>query len=511
MGQAGAGGRRRAAPSAGTLQARRRPLIAGWAAVLLALVLALSPSLAAPGALPASPAAPDPHRPAAPAASDNDLVAQVAELRELNLEPVPVESMTQDELRAMLMADSAEDLAEMAVTQDLFVLLDFLDEGDSLYDLWVQSYTQDTLGFYNYRQGKLCLIGDSAAATDPEGRLTLVHEYAHALQDQHFDLSALHEQEGIDSEASGARLALVEGDATLVMALYANYYLTSEELAAIGDLTTEPGAVPDVEMPPIIEQSMLFPYERGLQFVVALFREGGWEAVNEAYRDPPVSSEQILHPRKYYRQRDDPVEVTLPDMAAALGEGWTERDSEIFGEFDLMLFLQEYLDERDAASAAAGWGGDRYSFLEDEAGAHAFVLSARWDDKDEAREFYDACVERCAEKGGSGRRGDAGASRTSGEWEVGDQSCRFALDGESVYLVMAPDAGAAGRALSALYHPPSRVWVWAVAGAGLAFLIGVLGASVLLLRRRRQTKRAWDPPPVPPDSPLVPPDSPAAA
>ena len=484
--EAGSGVRRRLTETAGASPGRWRPALAGCAAILLALLLALCPALAAGGPAQARLAGPHAGRPPAPALSEADnITAQVAELRQLSLEPVPVQVMTQDELRAMLLEDSEEDMARMAVMQDLFVFLDFLDEGDNLYDMWVETYTQQILGFYDYREGRLCLIGGSDP-TDPMDRLTLAHEYTHALQDQHFDLSALHDQ-GDDSEASEAVDALVEGDATLLMMLYLLQYFTEEEQAAFGDQIAGPGAAPDLEMPPIIEESTMFPYEYGLKFVMALVRQGGWEAVNDAYSDPPVSTEQIMHPRKYYGQRDDPVEVALPDMAAALGPGWTERDSGVFGEFDLMLFLKEYLDESDAARAAAGWGGDRYSFLVDEAGRKAFVLSTVWDEEGDARQFYDACVDRCAERGGSGRRGDAGGSRTSGEWEGGGRSCRFALDGKSVYLVMASDAEVAGQAMPAVYLPspgPSRVWAWVGAGVGLAFLVLALGLAVLFLRRR---------------------------
>ena len=445
-----------------------RSAVTGCAVVVLALVLALSPA------------------PSARAEADADIAAHVAELRQLTVEPVTVQSMTQDELRAELLESSEEDLAEMSATQDLFVFLDFLEEGDNLHDILVEAHTEETLGFYDYEEDRLCLIGDSAAAVDPMDKLTLAHEYAHALQDQHFDLAALMEQDD-DSEASGAMLALIEGDATVVMSFYYYYYLTEEEQAAIGEVSGEPGEA-DEEMPPIVEESLAFPYEYGMEFVVALIKEGQWEAVNDAYSDPPVSTEQIMHPRKYFRERDNPVEVTLPDMAAALGQGWTEVDSGVFGEFDLKLFLQEFVDESDAKRAAAGWGGDRYSFLEDESGANVFVLSTIWDEADEARQFYDSCVDRCVEQGGSGRRGDAEGSRTSGEWQSEDLSCRFALDEQSVYLVMAPDADTAGRAMSAVYQSggSSKVWIWVVVGVGLAFLVCVLGLAVLVLRRQRR-------------------------
>ncbi len=467
----GSGIRRRLTQAAGASVRRWRPALAGCAVVLLALVMALSP---APSAR-------------ADAEADIDIISQVAQLRGLSLEPVPVDHMTQDELRQMLEESDEEDLAEMAAEQDLYLFLGFLEEGENLRDILVQAYTQEIIGFYDYEEARLCLVGDGAA-DNPMDKVTLEHEYAHALQDQHFDLSEVRDR-GDDSEASAAALALIEGDATLVMAVYMYQFMTEEEQAAIGELSAAPGAVPDIEMPPIIEQTMLFPYEYGAKFVLALMQQGGgWEAINQAYSDLPASTEQIMHPRKYFRHRDGPVEVALPDLAAALGPDWSELDSGVFGEFILKLFLQELLDESEAGRAAEGWGGDRYSFLKDGAGARAFVLSTTWDDAGEAREFYDSCADRCAELGGTGRRGSATGDETSGEWESNGRSCRFALDGTSVYLVMASEAGSAARAMSALYQPgePSKMWVWVSVGVGVALLICVLGLAAILLRRRRR-------------------------
>lgn len=462
--EAGPGVTRRPRGAAGASRRWRRPALAGCAVVLLVLVLGLSPA------------------PPARAEAGADIISRVAQLRQLSLEPVPVDHMTQDELRRILEESDEEDLAEMAVEQDLYLFLGFLEEGDNLSDIVVQAYAQEIVGFYDHEEARLCLVGDGAA-DHPMDAATLAHEYAHALQDQHFDLSAVRDQ-GDDSEASAAALALIEGDATMVTSLYIYQFMTEEERAAIGEFTA-PGATPDIEMPPIVEQTMLFPYEYGIRFVLALMQEGGWEAVNQAYSDLPASTEQIMHPRKYFRHRDDPVEVALPDLAAVLGPGWYEADSGAFGEFCLKLFLQVLLDERQAGRAAEGWGGDRYSFLKDSSGSEAFVLSTAWDDADEARQFYDSCVDWCAELGGTGRRGSANGNHTSGEWESDGRSSRFVLDGTSVYLVMASEAGSAGRAMSAIYHRPSRVWIWALMGAGVFCVTCALIAAEVMARRRR--------------------------
>ena len=60
--------------------------------------------------------------------------------------------------------------------------------------------------------------------------------------------------------------------------------------------------------PPIISESMIFPYFKGMVFCAKLTNEGGWAAIDEVYRNPPLSTEQILHPEKYRAQ------TRLPDV-----------------------------------------------------------------------------------------------------------------------------------------------------------------------------------------------------
>jgi len=420
----------------------------------------------------------------------NGIASQAGELRQLDCETVPVHLMNRDELREMLVQDSEEDLNEIDATQELLILLDLLDEGQNLRDIMVEAYTQDVLGFYDADKDELYVVSETGDL-GPLDRLTLAHEYAHAIQDQHFDLTSLGGQND-DSEASSALDALIEGDATVVQALYFWSYLDPGEQAAIGEMTAEPGKEPGAGVPPVIQQTMMFPYQYGLVFVMALIEEGKWKAVNDAYGDPPKSTEQIMHPEKYIENRDDPLAVTLPDMAAALRHGWSELDSDVFGEFSLKLYLEAFLDSSEAETAAAGWGGDRYTFLEDDAGAKVFVLSTEWDTESDAEEFYQACVDRAHEKGGSGKRGNAEGSKASARWESEGLSYRFALDGERVHLVIAPDAKTAQKAMAAASGSAksSNVWLYVGVGVGLACLVCVLGFVVLLVRRRRNMRLA---------------------
>ena len=104
---------------------------------------------------------------------------------------------------------------------------------------------------------------------------------------------------------------------------------------------------------------MLFPYRDGFSFVAALRRNQPWSAVDGAFKRPPRSTEQILHPDKY---ATDEVPVVVK-VDATVG-GFAKLHESVWGEFGFSTFLQSHGVSKDVASvAAAGWGGDRVVLL----------------------------------------------------------------------------------------------------------------------------------------------------
>ena len=82
------------------------------------------------------------------------------------------------------------------------------------------------------------------------------------------------------------------------------------------------------------------------------------EAVDDAYRNPPVSTEQILHPQKFRAEPDHPTLVEFGDLEP--GEGWRELGQNVLGEFQIRVMLRRQRGE----VAAEGWDGDRYAVFE---------------------------------------------------------------------------------------------------------------------------------------------------
>ncbi|HEX8423111.1 MAG TPA: hypothetical protein VF634_06855, partial [Pyrinomonadaceae bacterium] len=189
--------------------------------------------------------------------------------------------------------------------------------------------------------------------------------------------------------------ALVEGDATLVMTFYVMRDL-KRVAAMMKSMTSEGSSSEKIERAPrVIRESLLFPYKQGMDFTSQLYKRGGWPLISEAYKALPQSSEQILHPEKYFT-REAPLKVDLPELNPVLGKGWTRLDYDVNGEWSYFLILDEFLRaEKESQKAVAGWGGDRFALYENSATREVLLaqLSA-WDSEADAAEFFDAYVRR---------------------------------------------------------------------------------------------------------------------
>jgi hypothetical protein len=178
-----------------------------------------------------------------------------------------------------------------------------------------------------------------------------------------------------------ARTALVEGDATLEMTLWSTKYLSILDLLAVaGDSGSAAQAEQLAKAPPILRESLLFPYQDGLAFVQGIYDKGGWAAVDQMYANPPDSTSQILHP-DLYAGKVKPVAVAVPAVPAALS-GWKLTSQDTLGELQLRIWLEGQNPTSEAttaaASAASAWAGDRVGLYEGPNGAWAVVMKTAW-------------------------------------------------------------------------------------------------------------------------------------
>jgi hypothetical protein len=237
----------------------------------------------------------------------------------------------------------------------------------------------------------------------PLEAIVVAHEFTHALQDQHWDLEGTRITDLSRSDEIIAQQSLTEGDATSSMfdwALRAFQDRPGDLLEIAGSAFTRQDERLLRRMPPILRRQLESPYLDGFAFVNALRGRGDWAAVDAAWERRPVSTEQILHPDLYPDER--PVPIELPDVAAALGPGWTAPYQQTLGEMQMGVWVadgrqgQTLLPGLPAplprAEAVEGWGGDRLMSLDGPDGTWAVVWQTSWDSGPDAREFREAAV-----------------------------------------------------------------------------------------------------------------------
>ena len=375
--------------------------------------------------------------------------ANVSQLRGLEplaaVEPVV---LTRDELRERLAADFAAETTPEETAADVRELstFDFLGRDYDLYAALLALQSEGILGYYDPDTAEFVVISDGALL-DPAAQLTHAHEFVHALQDQHFDLDALTD-DALDSEARAAIRALAEGEADLVQTFYLfeGGFFTPDEVESILNqpaLATS-GFLRD--FPPVLVNDLAFAYTSGGEFVYDLYQAGGFAAINEAWANPPRSTEHILHPDRY-RAGDPPQIVALAPLTDTLGAGWALLDENVLGEFYLREYLDQQLPAQVSARAAAGWGGDRYAVYWHEADeALVMALRVAWDSPEDAAEFARAYPDYPAALFDA-----APATQPDGTacWTGDDVICFLQLEGDSL-IARAPDTPTALAVLAAL-------------------------------------------------------------
>ncbi len=332
------------------------------------------------------------HRPgpAGPSASQDAsgvfaaIEAQVRELRGLpapSIGPPDVISRSQLEQELRDQFDRDYPAARRAADNLTLHALGLLTADQDVAALQLKLLTGQVIGFYDDQKKRMVVVSDGGVG--PEAKVTYAHEYTHALQDAAFGLSSLQLDAAGQDDRDLARLALVEGDATTTMLLWAIDHMTPEELLGVSQTP-----VPDITgVPGWMVQQLELPYTAGAQFVSRLYASGGWSAVDAAFRSPPDSTEQIIDYTKYV-SGEKPVDVAAPALAAALGPGWTETPQDTWGEGMTAIWLQALGETADdAQSAAEGWGGDRLVAASGPDGAVAVALRSTWDTPGDARQF----------------------------------------------------------------------------------------------------------------------------
>ena len=207
----------------------------------------------------------------------------------------------------------------------------------------------------------------------------MAHELVHALQDQNFNLdrwmnvgkdSKDDSEEIALEEARAARLAVVEGQAMIVLFDYQlrssgqNAAGSSEATDPAKSSTFDEGDDAQYDQAPIyLRESMFFPYNYGTDFVRAILAKRGREAAFAGvFAQPPTDTRQIMQPESYLAGEAQPRIDVVP-IDRVLGSGWRREDLSGIGEIDLRVILRQWGGEKVAARLASFWRGGYYMAL----------------------------------------------------------------------------------------------------------------------------------------------------
>ncbi len=332
---------------------------------------------------------------------------------------------------------------------------------------------------YDYVNGALSLLEEQIAGyydpdtktfyiadwlSNEEQKATMAHELTHALQDQHFGLNALIENIKGNDDLLQARRALVEGEAVAVMFDYLLRPLRKDFLnlpdlkevytASLRETRTRQKVLD--EAPEYLRETLLFPYVYGSRFLQVYRRWHKWEDVADLYREPPTSTEQIMHPGKYAGMRDDPTEVAPLGHPRDFDEAWNSIYHNVLGEFGTYLLLKQFVAETVADRASKGWDGDSFQLFEGPDGRQGLFLRSVWDTAYDAQQFFEAYQQLVAAKyPGAAPLESAESPDKVREWEGNGSRVRLELNGDwiSVWEIETAAPKAAQTTSAALGRP----------------------------------------------------------
>lgn len=301
--------------------------------------------------------------------------------------PPKLEIRSRQQVREFLLQRLQEpDVKKAIVGQEAtYKLLGLIPDTMKLNDFFVKVLTEQIIGYYDPRTKVLYVVD---GAPEEYVGITIMHELVHALQDQYVNLDSLEHLTGDDDRQTAVQ-AVIEGQAT-----YEQVYLMS---GGNGNIAAQlPGgweslrsAIRDAQStqpifaaaPMVIQESLLFPYISGAEFVRRFLQQRKGQMV---WSQLPVSTEQVLRDRAFFGTPPDvPSEIKLPPVPQTL-------DTNDFGEFGTRLFLFQHIKDQDAAIRdASGWDGDRYVLAKTGAG-NSFAWVTVWDTPLDAAEFVSA-------------------------------------------------------------------------------------------------------------------------
>ena len=287
---------------------------------------------------------------------------------------------TYEEVLGDLLGATLEDLlAEAAYLE----ALGLIPEGSAVaYAEAKRQQLLSTLGFFDDETGILLVRGTDL--DDPSTQAIVVHELVHAYDHQHFSLLRPAYEVDRTTERGHTFPMVSEGDAARVEQDFVESLpaaVREEVLATNGSYPTDVDELEDV-----VTFDAAVTYVAGIAFVRHLAAVGGEGLVDNAVGDPPLTTEQVLHPEVFDRGEVRRPVPPPPAEAPVIDHG-------VHGELfwtSVLRFTPSGLAPDEAAAAALGWGGDAYVSWIDDGGRTCTRSDVEGDSTADTAELLDA-------------------------------------------------------------------------------------------------------------------------
>jgi len=230
-----------------------------------------------------------------------------------------------------------------------------------------------------------------------EQKTVMSHELTHALEDQSFRIDDWIKAARPNDDAELARDSVSEGSA---MAAMVDYQMLDQHIGVreLPDVTlliragaiTEMDKDPNLSKAPIyIRDELLFPYLAGTGFTQEFLKaHSGWKDIHLIFENPPVSTQQILHP-DLYLNGTKPVAVTLPAWKGVAPEDWKLLEENTMGEFGVGEVLKQFKKDNSEDPLSTAWKGDRYAVFDDpKSKTTPLVFRIALDSPEDAARFF---------------------------------------------------------------------------------------------------------------------------
>ena len=306
---------------------------------------------------------------------------------------VPAEIISRDKVKEFLEQRMKESSSPEEIRVEELTLKKFglVPQDFDLAKNTVDLLTEQAAAFYDFHRKRMFITDWTPSATREPA---LVHELGHALADQNVNLDKFIKQGQKSDDGSLARMAVMEGQASWLMAEYlarkvgqslANSPVLLESMAR----TIESGAseFPVFESEPLyLRETLVFPYSEGLLFQNAVFERMKQKSFEEVFRKPPVSTQQILHPATYFSGLQ-PARPALPQLPEA--HGYKRIAEGTVGELDHSVLLEQYAGKEESKKISAHWRGGAYALMERRSPERVVLLYAvEWDDAGSAARYF---------------------------------------------------------------------------------------------------------------------------